>query len=309
MTSTVLLCGIPTEPPLALVTEALVDADIPFVCFNQRQFVDCDVTIEISDGDVYGELRIARTTLSLEAIGGVYARLMDHRDLPEFRCRAASDPECVHGARLHDTLACWLDLTPARVVNRLAAMGSNGSKPYQAQIIARHGFDVPETLITNDPDDVRAFQARGPLVYKSASSVRSIVRVLSQSDLARLDRIRWCPTQFQVRVEGTDVRVHVIGDTVFATEIETDAVDYRYAGKQGLSASLRAVEVPPDVASRCVALTRALGLSFSGIDLRRTPDDRWCCFEVNPSPGFSYYESMTGQPISQAVARLLAGRI
>ena len=30
-------------------------------------------------------------------------------------------------------------------------MASNGSKPYQTQLIRAHGFAVPETLITNDP--------------------------------------------------------------------------------------------------------------------------------------------------------------
>ena len=31
------------------------------------------------------------------------------------------------------------------------------------------------------------------------------------------------------------------------------------------------------------------------------------CFEVNPAPGFSYYQQATGQPISSAIAILLAG--
>ena len=42
-----------------------------------------------------------------------------------------------------------------------------------------------------------------------------------------------------------------------------------------------------------------------GIDLKITPDDEVYCFEVNPSPAFSYYESNTGQPISAAIARAL----
>jgi hypothetical protein len=41
--------------------------------------------------------------------------------------------------------------------------------------------------------------------------------------------------------------------------------------------------------------------------LKVTPDDEVYCFEVNPSPAFSYYEGNTGQPISRAVARHLAG--
>ena len=65
--------------------------------------------------------------------------------------------------------------------------------------------------------------------------------------------------------------------------------------------------VPPDLAARCVRLTVALGLPVAGIDLRRTPDDEWICFEVNPSPGFTAYEEVTGQPIAAAIADLLLG--
>ena len=58
-------------------------------------------------------------------------------------------------------------------------------------------------------------------------------------------------------------------------------------------------------AGRCVGLASALGLGFAGIDLKITPDDEVYCFEVNPSPAFSYYESNTGQPISEGVAAAL----
>lgn len=49
-----------------------------------------------------------------------------------------------------------------------------------------------------------------------------------------------------------------------------------------------------------------MNLPLAGIDLRRTPQDEWYCFEVNPSPAFSFYEQITGQPIARAVALLLA---
>jgi glutathione synthase/RimK-type ligase-like ATP-grasp enzyme len=60
------------------------------------------------------------------------------------------------------------------------------------------------------------------------------------------------------------------------------------------------------LAERCVALSEALELPFAGIDLKITPEGEPFCFEVNPSPAFSYYESHTGQPIARAVARFLA---
>jgi glutathione synthase/RimK-type ligase-like ATP-grasp enzyme len=52
-------------------------------------------------------------------------------------------------------------------------------------------------------------------------------------------------------------------------------------------------------------MAAAMGLSVAGIDLRRTPGRKWVCFEVNPSPAFVFYEEATGQPIGDAIARLL----
>ena len=193
------------------------------------------------------------------------------------------------------------------MVNRYAAMGSNFSKPFQAQLIRDHGFDVPATLVTNDPAQVLEFRAaHGPLIYKSISSERSIVHRLDGRDLDRLERIRWCPVQFQEYVAGPNVRVHTVGDHAFATRIETDATDYRYAVRQtGRPASFAVHELDPEISGRCVRLTRSLGLEVAGIDLKLAPDGRVICLEVNPSPVFSYYESNTGQPIADAIAGLL----
>ena len=188
-------------------------------------------------------------------------------------------------------------------------MASNISKPYQAQLIRSCGFRIPETLVTNvnEPHLVREFfKEHRRVIYKSVSAVRSIVQELEESDFDRLEQIRWCPTQFQAFVPGTNVRVHVVGEHVFATAVESEATDYRYAAQQveGMRKG-REVELSQELSQCCKSLTKALGLVFAGIDLKITPDNQVFCFEVNPSPAFSYYESHTGQPISSAVAYCL----
>jgi glutathione synthase/RimK-type ligase-like ATP-grasp enzyme len=107
-------------------------------------------------------------------------------------------------------------------------------------------------------------------------------------------------------VEGTNVRVHVVGQEVFATKIETDVTDYRYASRQGGESELTPTELSPELSERCVRLTEGLQLPFAGIDLKITPSGEVFCFEVNPSPGYSYYENNTGQPIARALARYLS---
>jgi glutathione synthase/RimK-type ligase-like ATP-grasp enzyme len=213
---------------------------------------------------------------------------------------------------LHDALFHWYEVAPARVVNRAEDQGSNSSKPYQGQLITQYGFKVPETLVTNQPDLVRDFVAEhGQVIYKSMSGIRSIVQVMTDEDMARLDLIRWCPVQFQAFVPGTNVRVHTVGaeggGQVFATSAASDVTDYRYARAQNGETVLAAVQLADDLAERCLALAAGLGLPFAGIDLKITPDGQVYCFEVNPSPAYSYYELNTGQPIARAVARYLAG--
>lgn len=306
----ILLCGIPSEPSLARVRDQLEALGVAHVMFNQRRFADLELCFQVqAAGRVTGQLRLDGRSCRLEDFRGVYTRLMDDQLLPEVRDEPADGPGRRYARALHETLACWCEIAPARVVNRNGAMGSNFSKPCQAQLIRAHGLLVPETLVTNDPQLVLAFRdRRRKLVYKSISGVRSIVQTLEAADLKRLDRIRWCPTQFQEFVEGTNVRVHTIGGVAFATAITTDATDYRYAQQQvARPAELTATEIPDELAGRCISLARALGLDFAGIDLKLTPDGRVFCFEVNPSPAFSYYEANTGQPIAHAVARYLAG--
>lgn len=305
----ILLVGIPSETALVLVREQLERLAARVVVFNQRAFDESTVELAIESGLVTGTLGLGSRRFPLEGFEAIYTRVMDEQRLPELRGLPATSPERRAARSLHRTLSRWLEIAPARVVNRARPQGSNGSKPYQAQLIRKHGFSIPETLVTNEPGLVHRFVAdHGRVVFKSISGIRSIVRELGPRDLAQLERIRWCPVQFQAYVPGTDVRAHVVGNEVYATAISSDATDYRYALRDQLDANLEPIELSDELEERCVALASALELPFAGIDLRMQPSGEVTCFEVNPSPAFSYYELSTGQPIAQALARyLMAG--
>jgi glutathione synthase/RimK-type ligase-like ATP-grasp enzyme len=306
----ILLGGIPSESPLVLLAEALDALCVPYRLFNQRKCADCSISLDVGADGVSGALQLHGESFDLCGVDAIYFRLMDDRLLPELEDEPNASPARRHSRALHDTLYRWLEVTDARVVNRSDPQGSNSSKPYQAQLIASYGLRVPETLITNDPAEVLAFrQTHGSIIYKSMSSVRSIVKKLDDKDIARLESVRSCPVQFQALVPGNDVRVHVVARDVHATEIVSDVTDYRYARQQGGSATLRAINLPEDIARRCIALTAGLDLVFAGIDLRIGPDGEATCFEVNPSPAFSFYQANTDQPIATSLARYLAGAL
>ena len=89
--------------------------------------------------------------------------------------------------------------------------------------------------------------------------------------------------------------------------MESEADDYRYSGRKNQETSISSCDLPAEVTERCVRLAEELKLLVAGLDLRQTPGGEWYCFEVNPSPAFTYFQSYTGQPIGEAIADLLTG--
>jgi hypothetical protein len=307
---TALLWGLPGDATMTSVRRAVAALGVPTLFLDQRHVLD--TTVELSVGaTVEGWLRLHGRELDLTRVEAAYLRPHDGTRVPAVRDVRPGSPLWCHARGVNDALASWADLTPGLVLNRPAASASNNSKPAQLREIARCGFSVPRTLVTNDCTVAADFLAEhGEVMYKSTSAVRSRVRRLEACQANQLGAVSTCPTQFQVRVPGTDVRVHVIGSEVFATSIVSEADDYRYATRQELPpARLAPAELPDDVAERCQLLASQLGLPVAGIDLRVTPQTEWFCFEVNPSPAFSYYEAATGAPIAAAVAGLIAAAV
>jgi hypothetical protein len=314
---TVLVWGPANDPPTELVLGALAQRGADVALVDPRDAAYHRVRATLADGALDATLSIGGHDVSLAGLSGAYLRPIEVRPAaPSGDSRSLRAPsELGQASRFYQAM---VDLTETlafegrvRVLNPLSAMSSNMSKPYQAQTIVQCGFSTPDTLLTDDPDEVKRFVARYPsAVYKSASGVRSIVSALADTDPARMRLITWCPVQFQERVDGFDVRVHVVGERTFAARVSSDALDYRYAGRQtGANAELEAYTIPAEVGERCVQLAQQFGLPFAGIDLKFCTDGRVICFEVNPSPGFSYYELTTGLPIAAAVAdQLLGGR-
>jgi len=304
----ILLWGIDDDSPLAAVRDAVCRLGVPIALLDQHAVLETAIDLRVGTA-VAGVVRTGDQRIDLGAVTAAYLR---PSDLPRLRplARAVSGSRSWrHAVAVTDALWSWAELTPALVVNRPAAMAGNHSKPYQSSQIRSCGFEIPETMITTDAREVLAFWRRhGTVIYKSISGVRSIVARLTPQHLERLGDLAWCPTQFQRYVPGTDYRVHVVGDDVFACEVISEADDYRYAGRKGATVRFRPCDLSGELSSRCRSLVARLGLTVAGVDLRRSTDGTWYCFEVNPSPGFTYYETATGQPIADAIARLLAAR-
>lgn len=303
----ILICGLQDDPPIALLIRALKKLGSSFLVLDQDQFenrVHCHW--QLGEHGLSGQITVGEKSIELTQIKAVYSRFMPVDRLP---CVMKGQAGTGHIRSVTNALVDLFDILPARIVNPRRAMMSNNSKPYQALLIRDAGFAVPETIITNQFERVLAFQqSHAELVYKSASAVRSIVKILGPQETLRLTQVSYLPTQFQNRIEGFNVRVHVVGNEVFACKIVTGATDYRYAALDKEQVTFTSYELTDDLRERCLALAERCGMSFVGIDLI-VGEKGVVCLEVNPSPAYSYYESATDAPISYALARHLADPI
>ncbi len=234
----------------------------------------------------------------LAELTGAYPR--PYPSVPEIHARTpAYRVGRRHVARLEHELWHWMATGTATVLNRPEQSATNGTKPFQTRVARRCGFRVPDSLLTNDPGAALAFaEQHQRVIYKGAGGTRTRTGLLDPGDASRLARLGTCPVYLQHYIPGGNVRAHVVDTEVFATEIVSDAIDYRARVRQ-----MTPVVLPVVVADRCIAVTQALGLLLAGLDLIRTPRGEWYFLEANTSPGFTFFPA--ADQVAEAIARLL----
>lgn len=297
----VLVIGLPNDPMIVPVLKSLKNTGIQIVHWNPRNLYN-DCSFRCEDGQIDGWITVENELISLKSIIGVFNRMSDVELTPEYRNLPHNDQLGEHAITAVSVLSQWCDVAHCTVLNRALANEPNSTKAYQSLLIQPY-FDIPDTLITNNPSDVMQFlELHGSIIYKSCSGERSIVKEVDVEDLMqRADSLRACPVQFQQKIEGIDTRIHVIGSTTIATEVSTQTTDYRYDS----SATWKPCEISGEHAAASVALAHSMDLGLAGIDLRITKEGRAYCFEVNPSPAFCVYENVGGESISDAIADYL----
>lgn len=184
-------------------------------------------------------------------------------------------------------------------------------KPYQLATARQVGLQIPKTLMSNNPESIRAFWSEldGRCIYKpftAPSWTFSETRELRRDDLDHLDSLKHAPLIVQEKIEkGRDVRVNIFGEAVFAAEITTNIPEADLDWRVDQTAAWHEHDLPAPIARKLLELLRVLGLKTGCIDLRQQPDGEYRFFEVNPSGQFLFAEIDTGQPLLRALAELL----
>jgi hypothetical protein len=206
------------------------------------------ITYEYDGPSVTGEIRFGTKRLKLEQITAVYCRRLG-RPSPN----AAIEDDGAREFAQSEFRALIEGLSRVITVpwvNHPVAVHRAESKILQLLAAKRCNLSIPRTIITSDGTRARAFAARydGPLIAKPLTSSR--VRVAgaeqviftsllpSRTDV--LDDLQFAPCIVQEQIQKrVDIRATVVGDRVFAVEIDSQSVpeavvDWRAAGPQDL---------------------------------------------------------------------------
>lgn len=196
---------------------------------------------------------------------------------------------------------------------------ASSDKLLQLRLARERGLAIPETLLTSDPREFRAFvrKHRAAAVKSPSGSAgvpesrRVLTSRVTTNDISDAESVRLAPVLAQEYVEKrTEVRATVVGAKVFAVEIhsqekESTRIDWRHY-EEGMRYTK--LELPAPVRRACAAIVKDCGLDYSGVDLIRTPQDEYVFLEANSEPAWLWLEDATGLPITRAIGALLARR-
>jgi len=209
----------------------------------------------------------------------------------------------------------------AKWINDYWQMQKYSIKANQVWIAEEVGLSVPETLITNDLSTVKELSKRHaeiiikPLSYNGFASGDAqygcFTNVLSIDELQSFqsEDLTYAPAIFQQRINKVqELRVTIIGEEVFACEIQTkpetvEHIDWRIESVEELPHKI--IELPQEISVRLKKMLSIMNLNFGAFDLIKDETGTYYFIEVNPNGQYFWIELITGAPLTEAMVSLI----
>jgi hypothetical protein len=182
------------------------------------------------------------------------------------------------------------------------------NKLLQLTVARQVGLTVPRTLVSSDPDAIRAFTRTqgGTLIAKTLTGLLGTSLEAGRVPVESLvddEDMSLTATIYQEEVPGTDhLRVMVFGDDVHVARIRSGALDWRLANDM----EIEPIPAEPMLAAQLRAVVEQLGLRMGIFDLKVRPDGQVVFLEVNPQGQFLFVEGMSDMPLGDAFATFAA---
>ena len=288
--------------------------------FNTEDFCgDGMASVTFEDGLFGGEIRSKCHSIKVGDIESIYFR----RPLPPNSCLddlTESEGAFIQEERKTFLNWLWKALRDHFWVSWPPSIKNAEAKGDQLRIAPMLGFDIPKTIISNNPSDIRDFYERcgGKVVVKPVhgglipvfNDIHTVFcGPLRDNEIKSEASLIACPCIYQEQIQKRiELRVTVVGGEVFSAEIhsqqsERTRHDWRRYDLQNTPHMIH--DLPGVIAEKCLAMTRQYHLKFAAFDLILTPDGRYVFLEVNPNGQWGWIEDLTGLPITKAIVNLL----
>jgi len=315
VTKTCLVITEQFEPTADCLLAELRRRGVPCLRWNLDRFpVESTLTYRTSDGHFGAEISTDGRKVDLDSVGSIWCRGFRPSGFPGGMNDADRKFTLEESQRALDAL-----MTTMKVlwINHPHCHARANSKPAQLYVACQVGLDIPPTVLTNDPEEVREFVAHseGDTVYKAHSQSLNLepgkalyTGLLTEKELNKLDLIRVSPGIFQKFVaKSYEVRATVVGSRIFSGKIDSQTsaetrIDWRH---KPFHIEEEPITLPPDVETKIHALMQAFGLIYGAFDFIVTPEGRHVFLEVNPAGQYLWVEAKTKLPITAALADAL----
>lgn len=181
------------------------------------------------------------------------------------------------------------------------------------------GLAMPDTLYSNDPDEIRDFIASegGQVIFKILTGAPwrdghtrwvSYASPISKQQLIEDDLLRQTPSIYQSIVpKAFELRVTVMGRQIFAAKVHSQdtkqgRLDWRRAYRE---LKMTPTEIPSQIREQCFLLMKRLNIVFGCFDFIVTPQGDYVFLEVNEAGQFLFVEEYTGLPLLDAFCDFL----
>jgi glutathione synthase/RimK-type ligase-like ATP-grasp enzyme len=214
-----------------------------------------------------------------------------------------------------------------RWINHPARNAAASRKLEQLTTASKLGLKVPDTLVTQDPHELRAFYQKheGRVIVKPLST-GYIERTGEEEDtliytsqvlekhLEDLEDMAVCPTLFQQFIQKrNDVRITVVDSDVHAVELLAgdrpgeQRCDIRRNNMSDVV--YRPITLPEDVKVALQKLMEHYRLRFGAIDMAVADTGGWYFLEINPNGQWAWLDMTAGTKIASSFVKILSGGI
>ncbi|HET7792896.1 MAG TPA: hypothetical protein VFL64_05890 [Rhizobacter sp.] len=180
------------------------------------------------------------------------------------------------------------------------------NKLVQLRAAVQVGLRIPRTLVSQDPQAIRAFCAQQPTIVKTlagAFGIPLLAHDVRPEILADDDSLRLSPAIYQERIEGRDhLRVHVFGSHIETARLRCEELDWRVHLD---STDIEPQALPADVERRLREFMQILGLRMGVFDLKIDTRGEIVWLEVNPQGQFLFVEGMSDMKLAAACSDFL----